>query len=315
MPFFASTSSPTYNLSALPSVNSLEEGVKEYHIVRYISIAACAWLFFDHVLTITEEVELVWKAPRSIAKYGFQFIRYTTPTTMALMADIISGSASELTDSFCQHFIPALAVLTLIFGIIADVIAILHVSTLWKRNVKVFAVLTISFVVTTAAAAITRFLGLSHLTPTVTHNTFLNICSGTEKPLLLAAPWGAGLIFDLIVIAFICWNAVRRPPNEKTPLVQALYRDSLGYFVIVSVIRTFNLVLTIAAPLWIFSLVATVSWPSFSVNLSRFIFRLRSRQQARADEEEKGLREEEGGGLPDELREHIQLNPRAYQRV
>lgn len=48
-------------------------------------VAACALLFYDHLLNAREEVELIWKAPHSVAKFAFLLYQYVTPASMTLL--------------------------------------------------------------------------------------------------------------------------------------------------------------------------------------------------------------------------------------
>jgi hypothetical protein len=43
-------------------------------------------LLYDHMLTLPEEIALVWKAPPSFAKYGFLLNRYAVPSMLIAVA-------------------------------------------------------------------------------------------------------------------------------------------------------------------------------------------------------------------------------------
>src|SRR3984885_9278048 len=59
-------------------------------------------LLYDHLLTLPEEVSLIWKAPPSYAKYGFLLNRYMVP------GELISIAFGEYSSSSCipSHIVP-----------------------------------------------------------------------------------------------------------------------------------------------------------------------------------------------------------------
>jgi Family of unknown function (DUF6533) len=49
-------------------------------------VAVCSWLIYDHLLNANHELQLVWRAPNGITKWGFLIYRYVAPISMTLFA-------------------------------------------------------------------------------------------------------------------------------------------------------------------------------------------------------------------------------------
>ncbi|KAF8579838.1 hypothetical protein K439DRAFT_353665 [Ramaria rubella] len=235
-----------------PAQTTFENGVQNFFLVRYLTIAACAWLYFDYFLTVEHEVDLVWKASQTVVKFAFLVYRYASLASITLLVYSMSGEAAGLNDS-------------------------LSTARPYRRNLE------------TQLEGIRNIGFMLHFCDRC---SALNICTSEDKPTSLALPWSAALFFDLVVMAFISFNAVkaaRRVPSQAEPqdirscsvIVTTLYRDGFFYFTTVAAIRVLNVILTISAPIWLFGLVAVISWPTFAVNLSRFIFRLRQQTEMR----------------------------------
>ncbi|KIJ54943.1 hypothetical protein M422DRAFT_24807 [Sphaerobolus stellatus SS14] len=270
--------------------NALKEGMRRFNISRYLIAAACTCLYLDHFLTLKDEVALVWKARASLVKYAFLLFRYTGLASLTLLAYSSSGQAKSIDDKVCQRFIPGLIAGLVITTLISDALAVLHVSGIWKRNLKIFVVLAIVFIVTSVIALGTRIHGLTDLA--LSRNALLNTCqSSEEKPYLLAIPWAASLVFDAFVLAFMGFNAFTtfRGSARESRVKIAMARDGAWYFLVIFVVRLVNLFLTIWAPFWVFG-IAGLSWPVTTITLSRFLFRMRGRQKQAEELEEYQLR-------------------------
>ncbi|KZV74008.1 hypothetical protein PENSPDRAFT_682372 [Peniophora sp. CONT] len=61
-----------------PDTETLEEIVYNSKICIYVALAGLVMILYDHMLTFADEVELVWKAPRSVARTLFLINRTAT---------------------------------------------------------------------------------------------------------------------------------------------------------------------------------------------------------------------------------------------
>jgi hypothetical protein len=100
-----------------------ETELKNCQIVRYVAsmpylffldilgiyvlliVAACTLVFYDYVLTIWQEIKLIWLVPYSFAKLAFLFYRHGTPFFLTLMVycEATSNITSGLMFNFVSH--------------------------------------------------------------------------------------------------------------------------------------------------------------------------------------------------------------------
>ncbi|KAK7685325.1 hypothetical protein QCA50_011689 [Cerrena zonata] len=69
----------------------LVAALKDAYATRYLSAAGLVVLLYDHILTFSEEIRLVWHAPHSFAKYAFLFNRYLVLSCLLPVAHEMSG--------------------------------------------------------------------------------------------------------------------------------------------------------------------------------------------------------------------------------
>ncbi|KIJ53738.1 hypothetical protein M422DRAFT_241982 [Sphaerobolus stellatus SS14] len=223
-----------------PLKAELIDGFTDYYLVRDLGIGFLALLYYDHLLTLGDEIELLWTAANTVAN--------------------------------CKRLYPGLSVLGVIFSCFGDIIALLHVAVLWRRDRTAIIALLTCFVVTTVIAVTSISVSMVNIVETISYEPLVHVCRTTGKPLLLAAPWVAGIFFDLISLVLIYFNSLK----QGIPFFRG---TGVLSFLSVICLRLFNLLATTAAPVFLLGAIVSVAWPCFSINLSRFVFHLRNRRR------------------------------------
>ncbi|KIM33086.1 hypothetical protein M408DRAFT_62367 [Serendipita vermifera MAFF 305830] len=95
----------------LPTFNSIREALDyltisavNVYASKYLSYATFALLIYDHLLTLPEEVKLVWLGRPSFVKALFLFNRYFVPLFIAIDLATLSGSL-HMTDQVSKVFV------------------------------------------------------------------------------------------------------------------------------------------------------------------------------------------------------------------
>ncbi|QRV75585.1 hypothetical protein RhiJN_03600 [Ceratobasidium sp. AG-Ba] len=70
--------------------------VQDLWAARYVSVAFIALLLWDHVITLGDEIALIWPAKFGIVKAIFLFNRYIVPLWLAVGFNMMSGLCSFL---------------------------------------------------------------------------------------------------------------------------------------------------------------------------------------------------------------------------
>ncbi|KIM25793.1 hypothetical protein M408DRAFT_204302 [Serendipita vermifera MAFF 305830] len=96
----------TLSTSLTLSMRQLEAGFLGLLASRYLTAASAVILFYDHIITLPDEIELVWASPLSLATTMFYINRYVPVPIMLLgvfhMSPFRTPQSIEVTvDSLC----------------------------------------------------------------------------------------------------------------------------------------------------------------------------------------------------------------------
>ncbi|KAI5115927.1 hypothetical protein M0805_009863 [Coniferiporia weirii] len=216
---------------------------------RYLNGIGLVMLLYDHVLSFDDEVRLVWQAKPSFAKKAFLLNKYLVPVVLLGWANLMNSFSSDgLADSTCRQFFVFSSLVGIISIGIANVLILLRVISLWDRKRSIAILLGSGFLVSFCATFGLMVAVTAKVSPGVAYNPQAHMCTLTTETKILPAVWASPMLFEILVLIFVCWNAFDRPRSRDTPLTRSLARDGMGFFAALTIFRTFNLVLTIVRP-------------------------------------------------------------------
>ncbi|KAH7886756.1 hypothetical protein F5I97DRAFT_1953475 [Phlebopus sp. FC_14] len=242
---------------------------------QYVSAAGLVILIWDHLLTLQDEVDLIWKAKFSVPKALFLFNRYVVPVALILQAHGISGVSNPyLSDKVCRGWFALATVIGMVSIATSNFLVLLRLWVLWDRKPRLVLWTLVLFIVTQMAALGLTGYFVSSMLPILVFDPTLYICNFTEKPKLILL-WSPGIVFELMIFATTCWNALDRPMPQDVQMAKILYRDGSVYFFGLFALRLVNLVLSITAPLPLIFLGLFFIWSISNITLARLILNLR----------------------------------------
>jgi len=230
--------------SALPPtiLNEITELFLDANLARFLSAAGLVMLIYDHILTLPEEITLVWKAPTSYSKCLFLLNRYFVPCTLLVVAFEMSAfQPITLSDDTCRTLIVMSTMIGIVSVAIGNILVLTRVVLLWDNNPMVKKVLTIGFLLSFFTTAGAMAATLTRLSPGFEYSTLVKMCVPTTVSPLLIVVWSSPLVFELLVLGATCWNAIDRPTNGALPLTKALQRDGIQFFLALTTLRAANL--------------------------------------------------------------------------
>ncbi|TFK51268.1 hypothetical protein OE88DRAFT_1659145 [Heliocybe sulcata] len=215
---------------------------------RYLSAAGLVIMLYDHLLTLDDEVEYVWKAKWSLPKTLFLVLRYMVPSAMIMYTYELSGIGEiHLSDTFCRGWFGSGLYLGIFSVSIGNFIVLLRLWVIWDRNIRLLLVTLSVFIATQIMTLAATTYMVVHWIPEVIFVEELHMCGMVAKPPLVML-WAPGLFFEVMVFVLASWNALSRP-SIACPVARSVYRDGLGYFVLLATLRVLNLILSVVAPL------------------------------------------------------------------
>jgi len=203
-------------------------------------VAGITLLFYDHALTFGAEVQLVWKAPFSIAKVLFLLARYITPVTsiIALVAPL--HPALDLQKS-CKVGLALAEASFYIASMTSDLLLIIRVYAIWQQSMRVLLPLIMLFIATYTVnlVAVTQYRVVIN-----ENGDPYGSCFDSQAPGILIGGFAVAPVLDSAIFTLTVAKALQhwRTHQIRTPLLTVFYRDGLAYYLLFPALQIVQLV-------------------------------------------------------------------------
>lgn len=271
--------------------------VMSLQIIRYLSFVTFAVYFYDYMLTLSMEVDRIWRRRLSVTSLLFLFLRYTTPIEMVISLSIfvplfpaswvrrkgLPGRA-VYSKNRCRGLIRAGSLLNILHLFLVACIVSLRTFALSGRNKNVLVLLLSSLicqpVVMLVLSLQTKILVMGGFCITVGRNNSNNY---------ITIFWWYPLIMDTLVFISTVYYIRRRrdETGQQCSISNAIMKDGTLYFVVICLINMTNLIFfrTLQSP---FNLIGFNCGFVFTAVLTfRFTLNLQGLGDARDGEEFK----------------------------
>ncbi|KAF8210827.1 hypothetical protein K438DRAFT_1808307 [Mycena galopus ATCC 62051] len=248
-------------------------------ITRYVTAAGYVLLLYDHLLTLEDEVEYIWSAPTSVAKILFLILRYMVPSFLTVETVLRSGlSVIPMTDNVCKVWTSIATYAGWLSILISNFLVLLRIWTTLPHSHRL-KVWSIGFF---AVAQVMNFgftsWAVANMIHVLIYDPRVGLCSFSSKPNVVSL-WVVGLIYEVLVFATVCWNALDRPralsSNPDAEVTRLFFRDGAIYFLILFALRTANTVIAIVSPISSLFIIVFFVWAATTVTTSRLIINSR----------------------------------------
>ncbi|CAE6487466.1 unnamed protein product [Rhizoctonia solani] len=200
-------------------IKELETALFHAHVSRCTSYAGVCLLVYDHFLTFSEEVRLVWSRPTNIVSILFLINRYTTPLILAVDVYDKGGLTEQLNTQFCKVWFVAEGYMNFLLLAVIHLLMVVRVNALYGKHQK------ITYLLYTAYAL--------YFT-----TTFAIITPGMFQALKTTFLFG--------LTAYKAWSYSQEQMN--VPVARTLYRDGFQYYVVIILCSLFPLLIWTKAP-------------------------------------------------------------------
>ncbi|KAG8730715.1 hypothetical protein FRC12_020111, partial [Ceratobasidium sp. 428] len=141
----------------------------------YCEIASLAFLLYDHVITIDQEVERIWKAPWSLPKVLFLFIHGSHIIIVSPVLPVVDAPhqrtflvpkvfTSEAPYDVCRRWIHFEGAAGITAMASVEMIMIFRLYALYRRSKTMLALLILGFLGNIGAMSVLMQLGLERIT-------------------------------------------------------------------------------------------------------------------------------------------------------
>ncbi|KAG1822658.1 uncharacterized protein BJ212DRAFT_1540454 [Suillus subaureus] len=198
----------------------------------YVGIVGFTILIWDHIVTIADEIELIWRRPKGTLVYLFLLNRYLTPLVF-----IINLVGEYFTfDLYCRHFVRYEGATTAVGIEIVGLMMLLRVIAMYKNQ---WAAIAPAVFLLLAWIVVTAWL-LSY----GERMQYADVSSETlfSGSIASATAW-LPLLYDTYVFGLTLKRTLPSIRNKEAGyVIRTVFADGLLYY---SVICTINLILAI----------------------------------------------------------------------
>jgi hypothetical protein len=245
---------------------------------QYLTGAGLVLLLWDHLITLDEEVAVIWNSKRKgglVYKLAFVFNRYGSEGILLFVVYITCGLQSNITTELCQGFIIFVGMIGTFAVTISQFIFLLRVYALWDQRKGIAYSLIIGFVIALSVSQACAVMTVLEIKKTIAYvSAPLKTCGVTVKPLWVIGLWAALCVYDLFIVVLTVFNAMDRPHRNYSELSEALHRDGARYFLGLFALRLVNLIMSIVGGPQHALLLMYLFWAIFSMMMSRLHFRM-----------------------------------------
>ncbi|CAE6490313.1 unnamed protein product [Rhizoctonia solani] len=213
----------------------------------YCEIASLTFVLFDHVVTIDQEVERIWKSPWSLPKVLFLFNRYTGPISLLVNTTIFTNSPAY---SVCQKWIHFEGAAGIIAKAAAEMIMIFRLYALYRGSKIMLVLLVLGSICNLTTMSVLMQLGLERITIYERPGSWYKGCHPVGLPNWFWGYYISPLIFETILLLLTLYKTVGhiRSKVTHTPVIQLFVRDGVAYFAIMFCTLLSNALIWLLAP-------------------------------------------------------------------
>ncbi|KAJ7905053.1 hypothetical protein B0H13DRAFT_2663232 [Mycena leptocephala] len=288
--------------------------------VRLVSAAGLVILIYDHLLSLPDEVRLVWSAKFTSSKILFLALRYCVPIVMIVHTVQLAGLSNiTLPDTVCKVWYTFGILVGWLALAINDWLVLLRLWILWDRNrTLILCTLFIFIASNTTVFVLTIFSFTSVIRMTIfrpakvalkwelaANSVFiplLEICA-PDNPFVTThfrVLWLPEVLFQLMMVCALGWKIHLHPQTFN-----ALLRDGYLYFLCLFVIDLVNqIVVFVVRPTLLF-LTVFFMWCFTTTATCRMILSLRGSSYRAQD-----IEPSEDSGTECHSTAHLELSER-----
>ncbi|KAJ3522781.1 hypothetical protein NMY22_g11738 [Coprinellus aureogranulatus] len=196
------------------------------NVVGYNCVAALALLLYDILLTVEQEVRVIWPVSWTFTKFLFFFVRYFT-VLLQISVMFIGTPPLRFTNHECYIWNVYQGLSSVLIITAVDYILVLRVFALYHRSpgVRYFVAALYVFEV------ITMSVGLGLAIPKLKYDEYCTIIDSPETFLISA---GAPIAFQSFLFAFTAFKFFYAVKSGwgNVPMMQLLMRDGTWAFIL-----------------------------------------------------------------------------------
>ncbi|KAH9852531.1 hypothetical protein C2E23DRAFT_186884 [Lenzites betulinus] len=208
----------------------------EGFVTSEVACAATAFLVWDALINLDQEVEYIWKGPSSWVKWTYVVIRHAPYLIQGSVLTLVGRAGHVWHNKQCEAWIAYQLVGIEVLTIAVEVVLMIRVYAMYNRNRSVLTLVLVFF-----AAEITAMwtiLGIS-----IPQITFTPQCLITSTPKVFPTYWTISLAFEttLFTLTLVRFATTAVASQlRKQSILYLLVRDGTWAYAIIFVVMLLN---------------------------------------------------------------------------
>jgi len=219
-----------------------------HRVSMSIEVASAALIYYDWLLTSSDELDWLWRPGRSIyARVLFIFARY--PALASAVITLIPFKVK------LRNTTIYLSIITIICS---ELVLAMRTWAVWQSSRWILAFLILLTIVCSAPAIAVVQRGIFtsvEVMPTDTTWSNMQQCRVSKSAVksAWAVPYAGILLFEVVVLVLTLYKVlqfykIKVVPKPKSKLLEALWIDGVMYFVFMLLLGILNVVLAVHLP-------------------------------------------------------------------
>ncbi|TCD66717.1 hypothetical protein EIP91_001010 [Steccherinum ochraceum] len=213
----------------------------EAQVLLYCNVAAVAFLMYDMLIHLSDEVELMWKARNTWVKFVYLYLRYYGILVIGLLI-LHGGTGGHMSDRTCLNWFIAETVISNSVVLVVETMLLIRVYAIYGKSKIILCILATASLAESLTVLITTIKSFQ----TARVNLSLG-CMLIYIPPLLTSAWAASLAFQTLVFGLTIarWLTHLRVTKQlgRRSIMYIFMRDGLWAYSIMLVVFMLNLLL------------------------------------------------------------------------
>lgn len=222
-------------------VDSVEYAAPIVRASQYLTLSGCSFLLYDYFLTLAQEIEFIWKAPKSTISIIYLTNRYIIPVILAIDIYDRLGLASSPSVTFCKAWVWIEGYTTVLSFMTMHGLVAMRVNALLGGGNRVKTFLWAIWLIYSVSTLGLLGVGLWNGYSTLTVEPYFNVCFEEIWDSLWIV-WLPSLLLESALFFLTTLKAIKEASrNVYHPISTILYRDGILYFLAIAVATMFSM--------------------------------------------------------------------------
>jgi len=207
------------------------------------------WLLYDHMLTLGQEVELIWPTPWNLGKVLFFATAYL-PFIDGAILTYFHAVPPPISADVCATLYKISGWMIMWGVVIAELVLVFRTWAIWGQNSKVLVgVLLLLALLSIPTGIFATYNGLLHVQFGPSPRPDLESCWMMNDPdKILFLDYLMIVIFESIILGLTVYKGIQHFRHSRSNLVMTLYKDGVLYYSYLIVFSLVNVGVLVAAP-------------------------------------------------------------------